>query len=179
MTDGRSNVNHATVRQSAVAAGARVMTYALGDGVNADSQESLKKLACVSSFQLQKPIILNTKYITFDTKSSFLKIISLETNRCESGGVFTLVGDNDDLGLAMASYYKVFAAGMAPCVFDIQKIKICQQNTKILEQKMKTLPLKDYDFWCRADQCKVTWSNYEGAMSDIEFISACVFRHFV
>ena len=32
---------------------------------------------------------------------------------CENGGVFTKVGDNDDLGLAMASYYKVFAAGMS------------------------------------------------------------------
>ena len=135
MTDGRSNVNHATVRQSAVAAGARVMTYALGDGVNADSQESLKKLACVSSFQLQKPIILNTKYITFDTKSSFLKIISLETNRCESGGVFTLVGDNDDLGLAMASYYKVFAAGMAPCVCDIQKSRFVNRIRRFLNRK--------------------------------------------
>ena len=29
---------------------------------------------------------------------------------CETGGVFSAVGDNDDLALAMASYYKVFAA---------------------------------------------------------------------
>jgi hypothetical protein len=35
---------------------------------------------------------------------------------CENGGVFTAVGDNDDLGLAMASYYKVFAAVSSPCL---------------------------------------------------------------
>ena len=29
---------------------------------------------------------------------------------CETGGVFSAVGDNADLALAMASYYKVFAA---------------------------------------------------------------------
>ena len=33
---------------------------------------------------------------------------------CENGGVFTAVGDNDDLGLAMASYYKVFASVSSP-----------------------------------------------------------------
>ncbi len=33
---------------------------------------------------------------------------------CENGGVFTAVGDDDDLGLVMASYYKVFAAVSSP-----------------------------------------------------------------
>lgn len=58
---------------------------------------------------------------------------------CENGGVFTAVGDNDDLGLAMASYYKVFAAGMS-----------------------------------RANQCSVTWSNYMGGVTPVEFLSACL-----
>ena len=58
---------------------------------------------------------------------------------CKSGGVFSAVGDDDDLGLAMASYYKVFAAGMS-----------------------------------RADQCSVKWTNYEGAMSGVELLSACL-----
>lgn len=58
---------------------------------------------------------------------------------CASAGVFSAVGDDDDLGLAMASYYKVFAAGMQ-----------------------------------RSDQCQISWTNYEDAVSGAELLSACL-----
>ena len=57
---------------------------------------------------------------------------------CETGGVFTAVPDNGDLNLAMASYYKVLAAGM---------------------------PATERD--------KISWSNYHGAFTPVEFMSAC------
>ena len=58
---------------------------------------------------------------------------------CENHGVFSAVGDNQNLAVVMASYYKVFAAGRS-----------------------------------RADQCKVSWTNYPGAVTPVEFMSACL-----
>ena len=52
--------------------------------------------------------------------------------------MFTAVPDNGDLNLAMASYYKVLAAGM---------------------------PVEE--------QQKISWSNYHGAFTPVEFMSAC------
>jgi len=57
---------------------------------------------------------------------------------CETGGVYTAVPDNGDLNLAMASYYKVLAAGMPA-----------------------------------DERNKISWSNYHGAFTPVEFMSAC------